>query len=87
MELPDKVHLEIHKGVHKRAKSRVVEYGDPTFNIVRLRWDDDQLSKAAPILPWVWKKLYKGRVGTLYMTPKDEQLIQLPAGMFLYGRV
>jgi hypothetical protein len=32
MKLPDKAHLKIHEGVHKHAKSRVVEYGDPEFN-------------------------------------------------------
>jgi len=26
MEFPDKAHLKIHDGVHKHAKSRIVEY-------------------------------------------------------------
>ena len=37
MELPDEEHLKIHEGVHKHAKSRVVEYGDPEFSKDRLR--------------------------------------------------
>jgi hypothetical protein len=37
MKFPDKPHLKIHEGVHKHAKSRITEYGDPTFSQDRLR--------------------------------------------------
>jgi hypothetical protein len=35
--LPDEAHLKIHESVHKHAKSRIVEYGDPEFSKDRLR--------------------------------------------------
>ena len=37
MELPDKTHLKVHEDVHKHAKSRVIEYGDPEFSKDKLR--------------------------------------------------
>jgi hypothetical protein len=37
LELPDKIHLKVHEGVHKHAKSRIIEYGDPEFSKDRLR--------------------------------------------------
>jgi hypothetical protein len=36
-ELPDKEHLKIHEGVHKRVKSTVSEYGDVEFSKDRIR--------------------------------------------------
>ncbi|MGC2572243.1 MAG: hypothetical protein WA364_12085 [Candidatus Nitrosopolaris sp.] len=35
--LPNEAHLKIHQGVHKNAKSRIVEYGDPEFSKDKLR--------------------------------------------------
>jgi hypothetical protein len=37
MELPDEAHLKVHEDVHKHAKSRVIEYGDPEFSKDKLR--------------------------------------------------
>jgi hypothetical protein len=35
--LPDEAHLKRHEEVHKNAKSRIVEFGDPEFSKDRLR--------------------------------------------------
>jgi hypothetical protein len=35
--LPDETHLKVHEGVHKHAKSRITEYGDPEFSKDKLR--------------------------------------------------
>ena len=32
MELLDEKHLKVHEDVHKHARSRLVEYGDPEFS-------------------------------------------------------
>jgi hypothetical protein len=37
MELPEEVHLKVHEDVHKHAKSRIIEYGDPEFSKDNLR--------------------------------------------------
>jgi hypothetical protein len=41
MELPDKQHLKVHEGVHKYAKSRITEYGDPELS--KEGWDDEAM--------------------------------------------
>jgi tRNA(Ile2) C34 agmatinyltransferase TiaS len=34
---PDEIHLKRHEEVHKHAKPRIVEFGDPEFSKDRLR--------------------------------------------------